>query len=372
MTIVLTFSLFISVGAIVMTRWNLSLYAPPPIDAPASGPSVTVCIPARNEEANLEACVRSVLESGYNDLRVLVYDDGSTDATPDILAGLADDPRVTAASTEPLPEGWNGKQHACDQMGRQTTTDWMLFTDADVRFESAAVARSVAFAKQADAKLVSCFPRQLTATLPEKLAVPMIFFILLSYLPIARMRSSIDPSASAACGQFILAQREAYLDSGGHAAFKNSMHDGVKMPRAFRTKGYKTDLFDGTGVARVRMYEGLTQTWNGFAKNAYEGLGSVGLLTFITVLHLVGHVLPWIALPILIATGAELLPISLAAACCVTHIAQRATLAARFKQGLTPVLLHPLGVVMMTLIQWDSLRRHLSGKRTWRGRTASA
>ena len=91
-------------------------------------------------------------------------------------------------------------------------------------------------------------------------------------------------SASAAVGQFILCRRDAWLDSGGHAGFRDSMHDGVKMPRAFRESGHATDLFDGTDLVSCRMYRGFRETWAGFAKNAYEGLDmSPWLRTYATI-----------------------------------------------------------------------------------------
>ena len=134
----------------------------------------------------------------------MVYDDGSTDGTGEILARLAaEDDRVVAARTERLPEGWNGKQHACDAMGRQCDTDWMLFTDADVRFERDALRRTRAALRRSseggrDVALLSAFPRERTGTVGESLIVPLIHFVLLSYLPFGRMQTTLDPAASAA------------------------------------------------------------------------------------------------------------------------------------------------------------------------------
>jgi glycosyltransferase involved in cell wall biosynthesis len=385
LTILLALSLFIAAGALAMTIANLRLYQPPPPEATASEAKVSVCIPARNEEANIEACVRSLLASTHKNIEVLVYDDQSTDATPQILAKLAEeDARVRPLTAQPLPEGWNGKQHACWQCAKQATGDLFLFTDADVRFEPDAVAGALAAWTQLDAApamggqkpdtplgLISTFPRQIVKSPAEVLLVPMIFFILFSYLPMFRMRGTTDPATSAACGQFILVSRGCYEAFEGHAAFKDTMHDGVKMPRAARKTGYRTDLFDGTRLCSVRMYQSLTTTWKGFAKNAYEGLGSVGLLVFLTVMHLAGHVFPWIALAALVLAGAWGAPaLWLAAAATACHLAQRTLMARRFQLPILTAPLHPLGVLAMVLVQWDSYRLQRAGKRAWRGRTA--
>jgi glycosyltransferase involved in cell wall biosynthesis len=337
-------------------------------------PMVSVCIPARNEEANIEACVRSVLANVDVAVEVLVYDDQSTDATPAILARLvAEDARVRVVPTQPLPQGWNGKQWGCERMGQAARGQWVLFTDADVRFERDCVARTLARAESLGADLLSTAPRQVTGSWAEHAVIPLISFVLLSYLPMARMRATTSPAASGACGQFILARRDAWLASGGHAAFRASMHDGIKMPRAFRRAGFRTDLFDGTDLVQCRMYRGFGQVWRGFAKNAYEGLGSPVLLLFVTLLHGCAVLLPWLTLALRLA-GVAMAPWVpwVAALTIVAGFAQRIVLARRFAHAWASVALHPVGILMLTVIQWHSLWLHLTGRRAWKGRTAGA
>jgi glycosyltransferase involved in cell wall biosynthesis len=384
----------IATFALVMTVINLRLFREPPPSLPlpeavrrgssaiasadaliAPGHTISVCIPARNEESNLEACVSAVLASTLprDHLRVLVYDDQSTDNTPRILDRLiATDPRVRRVETRSLPAGWVGKQWACQQLGAAADTDWLVFIDADVRLEPNCLPRALAAAFELRADLVSTFPRQLTRSLGESLLVPLIHFILLSYLPFPRMRRSKDPSASAACGQFLFARRSSYLQSGAHAAFKDSMHDGIRMPRAFRRAGFHTDLFDGTALASCRMYSGFSATWRGFAKNAYEGLGSPILLILLTVLHLWGHILPWfISIAFAIDAQFSSAHFAVALTAVIINLIHRLTLARRFQQPVIGALLHPIGVALMTLVQWHSFILALTGKRGWRGRTLS-
>lgn len=370
---------FISVGAMVMTLINLSVYRTPTKvpTSPADGGAdelVSICVPARNEEANLEAVVRSLLAQTHRNIEVLVYNDHSTDRTGEILQRLmSDDARVRAVPVVPLETGWNGKQFACWQMSQHAKGSRLLFTDADVRFEPDCVARTLASARMLNAHLLSTFPRQVTGTLSESIVVPMIHFILFSYLPMPRMRRTMDPAASAACGQFLFCTREGYDASGGHAAFKDSMHDGVKMPRAFRRAGFRTDLFDGTDLCSCRMYNGFAATWRGFAKNAYEGLGSVVLLTFVTLLHLVGHLLPWgVLLAAVAGVSVSPLAVGLCAFAVIWHLTQRLLLALRFRQAFIGAVLHPAGVALMTAIQWWSFYLHLTGQRAWKGRSLSA
>ena len=348
--------------------------------APRSGNSdtadvlVSCCIPARDEEDNLEACIRSLLEGGHDNLEILVYDDESTDRTPEILARLAaEDPRIKAVQTHPLPEGWNGKQHACQRMGEAASGEWMLFTDADVRFERDWLRRTLAVVdSRPRLGLLSAFPWERTGSIGEALFVPMIHVLLLSYLPMGGMRKTLQPAASAGCGQFLFARRESWKESGGHAAFKDSMHDGIKMPRAIRTAGWESDLVDGTDLCRCRMYHGFMESFRGFAKNGYEGLGSIWILLLITVIHLVGHLLPFGILIWCLATGTWLevaTPISIASIGLMLLL--RITIATRYRQSPIGVPLHPFAVLATTVMQWWSLGLHLRGTRSWRGRTTS-
>lgn len=388
--------LVIAVIPLVMTLINLTLYRRSDPDAAwPTGPDgepvrVFACVPARNEEENIGPCVRSLLAGGDEHVRVLIYDDQSSDRTPAIVRELAaQDPRVRSVETLPLPDGWNGKQHACWRMARAAIDgeigedaarahDRLLFTDADVRFAPGALRRAAAEADRLGAGLLSTFPRQVTGSIGEHLVVPMMFYVLFGYLPMARMRRTNDPATSAGCGQFLLASVEAYGAAGGHESCRDSMHDGIKLPRAVRAAGHHTDLFDGTDLCGVRMYRGFGETWRGFTKNAFEGLGSVGLLVFITALHLVGHVLPWVFLIGWMAAAAggspsaEPVPAALVLLAIVAPIVQRLVLAARLRHSVTGAILHVVGVVLLTAIQWRSLVLHRSGKRAWRGRVLSA
>ncbi|MEL6739288.1 MAG: glycosyltransferase [Planctomycetota bacterium] len=361
----------------VMTSINLRLYRPPPPDpAPDDDrPWLAVCIPARDEADNIEACARGVLEGDDERTRVYVYDDESTDATPEIIARLtAETDRVRLAPQVPLPEDWNGKQHACWRCAQAALDDgcgWLLFTDADVRFSPDMARRSRAAAAQLGADLVSTFPRQLTGTLSEALLVPVMFYLLLGYLPFARMRGTPDPAASAGCGQFLMVSAEAYRAFGGHEAFKATMHDGIRMPRAARQAGKRTDLFDGTDIARVRMYRGFGESWRGFAKNAFEGLGSVGLLIFLSVMHLVGHVGPWIALAYAIGGGWWFAAALLLVAGLVP-IVSRLVIAKRLRHSPVGALLHPVSILLTTAVQWHSWWLARRGRRAWRGRVQAA
>ncbi len=350
-------------------RRNLSAYQPPP--APTGGaslPRVSVLIPARNEEQTIQAAVAAALASEGVELEVVVLDDQSEDKTATIVRRLAEcDDRVRLIDGPELPDGWCGKQHACWVLAHGASYDLLLFQDADVRLESEGLARMVAFLQESGADLTSGIPSQETGTLLEHLVIPLIHFVLLGFLPMRRMRASGDPAYGAGCGQLFLARRSSYERAGGHAAIRGTLHDGIKLPRAFRAAGLMTDLCDATDLARCRMYRDCGALWNGLAKNAREGLGAADLIVPSTLLLVIGQVVPVVLVGISIWRSSVAALPAMAAMVCSYY--PRFAGVVRFRQPVLAALLHPVGTLIFLAIQWYSLLRHALGRPSrWKGR----
>jgi glycosyltransferase involved in cell wall biosynthesis len=351
---------------------NLRHFKPPPPVPQGPAPRISVLVPARNEEGSIAACVRSVLESSNVELEVIVLDDHSTDATAEIVQTIASaDPRVRLETAPELPPGWCGKQHACHVLSTLATHEMMTFLDADVRLQPEALARMAAFLDASKAGLVSGFPRQETGTFLERLLIPLIHWTLLCFLPFGRMRQDLRTSLGAGCGQWFMTTKSAYQKAGGHAAIKESLHDGVKLPRAYRTAGIMTDLCDVTDLATCRMYRTNSQVWFGLAKNAREGLGGPKLLPFFTVLFLLGHVLPFILLLREFSRQPNGFGLNntVVAITCGLALLPRILAAPTYRQSLLSALLHPFGILTLLAIQWYANVRYWLGRPVgWKGR----
>ena len=373
---------------------NLHRYRPPSRPRGSETPGLSVLIPARNEEANIGAALRCVLASHAVSLEVLVLDDDSTDGTADVVRSLmAVDRRVRLVGGSGLPSGWNGKQHACWLLAQASTAPLLVFLDADVRVAPDLMARMAAFREQTGTGLVSGFPRLITITWLEQLLLPLIHFVLLGFLPMGSMRRSTRPSVAAGCGQFMMVERGAYFQSGGHSAIRETMHDGLLLPRTLRRAGFRTDIADITELASVRMYDSATKVWQGLAKNATEGIATVGKIVPLSIVLLLGQVVPAVltvglllacsflvffggafgidvrqtanpsVYPLLLALGAAL----------VASFLPRLLAVRRFRQPLTAALLHPLGILLLLSVQWYALGRKIFGKPVgWRQRTYSS
>ncbi len=350
-----------------VTLMNLRVFRPPRRGAAPLLP-VSILIPARDEAANIAAAVHGALAQ-QGTVEVVVLDDGSTDATPAIVQGIAD-PRVRLIPGEPLPPGWNGKQHACHQLAAAARHPVLLFVDADVRLAPDAAARLQGHMADNDLALVSGFPRQITGTLGEIVVIPQIMVVLLGYLPFAMARrNATDPRFAAGCGQLMLVTAAAYARAGGHAAFRARMHDGLHLPRNVRATGGRTDIIDATPLATCRMYATWPDLWAGFLKNATEGMATPRALPVWTALLGLGHVLPWLLLPVALLTGATAAALMSALAIAAVLLA-RILLALRLRQPALSVLLHPVGVAITLAIQWSALVAARRGRQaTWRGRS---
>lgn len=256
-----------------------------------SEPLVSVILPARNEERNIRRCVTSLLEQDYANFEVIVVDDGSTDATPLILEGIAQShPRgkrlFVLRLRDSLPPGWAGKPRAIDSGTREARGEWLLLTDADTWHAPNALSYAVHTAIDGRVDLLSLGSRQELPGFWERVIMPMAYLgIMMQYPP----RQVNDPSSPVALanGQFILIRRTVYDALGGYARpeLRDTLLDDRDLAQVVKRQGYRLRMFDGRGLVHVRMYRSLRETWRGWRKNAF--LGSRGGLPF-TIVSLIG------------------------------------------------------------------------------------
>lgn len=356
--------------------WNLLLFRSPP-QPQASLPTVSLLIPARNEEVNIAAALDGALSAQGVDFEVVVLDDGSADRTAAIVAEYAAcDSRVRLEHGPPLATGWAGKAHAAHVLAGRAQHDLLCFVDADVRLAPQALARMTTLLVSGGASLVSGFPQQETVTTLEWMLLPLIHFLLLGYLPIAGLRYTRLPGFGAGCGQFLLMRRAAYEATGGYASVPSTMHDGIVLTALFRRHGYATDIADLTGLATCRMYRSSAGTWNGLMKNATEGLAAPARIVPFTLLLLAGQILPWILLALAIleparmrAHGLGLSAEALICVACIASLLPRLVAVVRFRQKIAGAIAHPAAIAVLLALQWYALIRKLLGiKVTWKER----
>ena len=364
------FGLILSVIPGLMFLRNVRLFCVPlDLDPKAEKPWVSVLIPARDEEQGIAKTINAALASEHVELEVIVLDDHSSDTTPTIVNELAEqDKRVRYVLSKALPDGWNGKQFACYQLAQQASYEHIVFLDADVRLMPDAIAKLIARKQQTDVGLLSAFPKQETGTWLEKWIIPMMHFILLGYLPMHRMRGSTHPAYASGCGQLFLTTKEQYQKAGTHQAIQASRHDGIKLPKTYRTHGLSTDVIDGTSLASCRMYQNAGQVVRGILKNATEGIANSKTIVIFSILLIGGVVLPVATLLHGIVYGMPLLTVISIIGVALGHL-PRLVGVLRFSQPISGVLFHSAATLLFVVLQWVAFVGQLSGRQVkWRGR----
>jgi len=223
-------------------------------------PKVTVFVPARNEEDNLEEAARSVATLTYPNLDIWFINDHSTDRTPQILDRIQGDfPRVHVVHDPPIVEGWFGKSNALWQAYLQIDggRDWLLFVDADIVFEPGVLERAIAVAQREHLDFLTCMPYLNAKTWAEQLLLPAGWRGILQGADYARLN---DPrSFPIGIGAFMLIRDATYRACGGHKALGQWHPEDTLLAAAVKQIGGRVGFAWTPDRMRVRMYHGYRE-----------------------------------------------------------------------------------------------------------------
>ncbi|MGA7219908.1 MAG: glycosyltransferase family 2 protein [Candidatus Sulfotelmatobacter sp.] len=339
------------------------------MDKPTGRPSVSVIVPARNEEISLEACLESIVSQHGIAFEVIAVDDSSTDRTREIASSFLPSQtraavRVIEAGT--LPEGWTGKNNAAAAGSTVARGDWLLFTDADTIHLPGSLVRSLGEARRQGAALLSYSPQQIVEGFSQKSVMPVVFAELAATF---RPSQVSDPSSSraAANGQYILISREAYDSVGGHAAIAGSLLEDVALASAVKRSGRKIFFRYGGDAVRARMYRNFAQLREGWTKNLALLFPSPMRLAVLRALEFV-LLLASFAIAIAAVLHARWLPAAFAASIAV---ALYAFFLKRIRRAHFPWdanLLALFGLPVFSYLLLRSTVFHRRGSVSWKGR----
>ncbi|HUI83427.1 MAG TPA: glycosyltransferase [Candidatus Binatia bacterium] len=224
-------------------------------------PEVSVIVPARNEEACLADCLRTLAGQAGPQCEIIVVDDHSTDAT----RGIAEAFPAQVIAAPPLPPGWCGKCNAAWSGARVARGKWLLFTDADTRHAANSIAAGLEEARECGAALLSWSPRQEVHSFAQRALMPVIFAELATTY---RTKDVCDPNspAAAANGQYLLIRRDVYDAVGGHAAVAGAILEDVELAGRVKRAGHSL-RFRRCDLVSTRMYRSFFALWEGWTKN---------------------------------------------------------------------------------------------------------
>jgi len=338
---------------------------------PARFPKVSVLVPARNEEGNIERCIRSLLSQDYPDFEVLVLDDESTDRTRLILESLAGhDSRMRVLDGQPLEAGWLGKNWACAQLATQAAGELLFFTDADTFHQPEALSAVVTAMEGERADLMSGFPRQEVLTWGEKFLVPFFSWVMVCFTPLSAGYRMGFPALSCAVGQMLLFRRPVYQEIGGHHAVRSSIAEDLALARRIKALGYRWRMMQATHLISCRMYRSGREAYAGLSKNLFAAFG----------FRLVPYLFAWLWLMVLFlkpvydlgvyALGVPLgVPLSAVLVCIVLALVLWLVPYRRLGLPLWPAALYPVTLLVMEVVAFRSLWLSLTGGLAWKGRS---
>jgi chlorobactene glucosyltransferase len=284
-------------------------------------------------------------------------------------------PRLKVLLSPPLPPQWTGKCHACSigACAVSPETEWLCFLDADVQATPALLASALA-ATQADGlDLLSLSPRHQLAGFAERLVIPCWFYVLGVCQDVRKFQSHHGDQVITT-GQFMLIRNSSYQAIGGHGAVRNVVSEDVALARLIKRAGGQVALRNGRQLLAARMYTGWRTLWPGLVKNLVEVFGGPAS-TIVTAL--VAIVFAWSACVIPLAVGLSceqgatsaclaLVPALVGSAAIFgLHIAGASYLGVPLWYGL----LFPVGYAIYAMMSMDGVRRKLSGRTRWKGRT---
>ncbi|QQE66870.1 glycosyl transferase [Leptolyngbya sp. BL0902] len=265
--------------------------------------TVSVVVPTLNEAQRIVPCMEGLTRQGYELREVLVVDSRSTDGTPDVVATYQrQDPRIRVLTDDPLPPGWVGRPWALDYGFRQTSpaSTWVLGIDADTQPQPGLIAALVQTMEREGYDLVSLAPRFILKTPGELWLQPALLMTLIYRFGPAGNRGA-QPQRVMANGQCFMVRRSLLESLDGYTSARSSFCDDVTLARNAALQGAKVGFWDGSRLLKVRMYEGIAETWKEWGRSLDLKDAATPEQTWWDVAFLaLVQGLPWLLTPLLL------------------------------------------------------------------------
>ncbi|UOE47557.1 glycosyltransferase family 2 protein [Mucilaginibacter sp. SMC90] len=232
-------------------------------------PSLVIIIPVRNEEADLEKALQSVCHINYQNHRILVINDRSTDRTAQILERfILQFPQLKVTTISTLPDGWLGKNNALYQGYLSSNEEWMLFADADIVFHPDAINKAVGYAAKEQLDHLTILPELISRS-----AILNSVFATFSIILMVDMKpwAAKNPKskASSGIGAFNLVRRSAYERFGTHSRIRLRPDDDLQLGRIMKKEGFRQDVLAAKGYVSLEWYKTLNEFGRGVQKNSF-------------------------------------------------------------------------------------------------------
>jgi cellulose synthase/poly-beta-1,6-N-acetylglucosamine synthase-like glycosyltransferase len=301
-----------------------------PVAAAATLPRLSVVVAARDESAAVGRAVASLLAQDYPDLEIIVVDDRSTDATGDVLRGLAaGNPRLLTLRVDDLPAGWLGKNHALWRGADRASGEWLLFTDADVVFAQGALRRAVAYAESEALDHLTLAPRLIARALALRAFVAFFGYIFIALWG-AYLANDPKSKRGVGIGAFNLVRRSAYERIGTMRALSLRPDDDIRLGRRLRGFGFRQRVLNGNELLSVEWYPSLGAAISGLEKSMYSSMEYRVVDATLVVLFL-GATMVWPFIGVVVLGGTDRVLLGIVVACLVAGLLET------YRQAIGPL-----------------------------------
>jgi glycosyltransferase involved in cell wall biosynthesis len=262
-----------------------------------NGPLLSVIVAARNEESHIKSSVHSQLKQTYKNVEWILVNDRSTDATGFMMEELqTEDQRISVIHIDELPDGWLGKNNALYRGFLQTSGKWLLFTDADVRFEKEAFAKALHYFEKHELDHLTTAPNLSAKKFWLK---SFVAFFLFGFSYFKRPWAANNPKSKVGTGigAFNLVSKEAYTSFGTHEKVKMRPDDDLQLGMRMKRAGYRQRIVTALRLIEVEWYGSLQEAFVGLEKNTFAGLHYRISMVFFAIFGVfITNVLPFITI----------------------------------------------------------------------------
>ena len=321
--------------------------------------NLSILIPARNEEKNIKNCIDSILATNENYEKILVYDDHSTDSTNKEIKKIAKtNKKVKIAKTHRLEKGWTGKSYACYQLAKQSSSEWIIFIDADTIIKEE-LSQLIDYSKENNLKMLSAWPKIEMQSMAEKIFMPLLNFIVFTTCPMLISKKRNSDNLGLAHGACILFEKETYFKLGGHDLVKNDLFEDTRLARIFRQRGEKNYCINGSNIISVKMYDSFKSIWAGFKKNYYPSFSKDSSFFLFQTIFITSYFLA----PIIYSVSYFLnykQNLSIILFC--LNFVPIILIKFKFKYNFLSIFTHPFGILVMIILGISSFTSMKFGK----------
>ncbi|HUW87986.1 MAG TPA: glycosyltransferase family 2 protein [Candidatus Paceibacterota bacterium] len=256
--------------------------------------AITVLVPLRNEEKNVEAVVASLKKQrGLPHFNIVLIDDNSTDQTRRLCSeAISNDSRFSLLVGSKLPKEWLGKPFALKQGLELCDSELIILIDADVRLKENAIAEAATLFAAKGLDFISVYPKEIALTWSERLIQPLLQWSWLASVPLKVAEHSSRQSLAIANGQFFLLRKSSLLAVGGFDSICDAVIDDIALARVFLRNGFHGTVVDGSRVAECRMYQSWEELRNGYSKSLPVAFGGWFGSSLVVILLFLTGVLP--------------------------------------------------------------------------------